>query len=265
MKAWVKIALISLGSLLLIILVVASYNSQGKTIMNRPEIIVPQNGENLFVTSDELLKRMMDDGILYGGQTFEQLNVHKIEQYIANMGEVRTVKVYTKIGADWTIQVELRRPIARIFNNVNESFYLDEEGYTLSPRELHTARVVVVNGAIPDRLNSPPVQELINNDSLKSIRKLDDIYRITNYVCKDPFLLAQVAQINYKKNGDFVLIPQVGNHTIVFGSALTEKEVSDKFKKLKTFYKHGLPYEGWNKYDKIVLKYEGQIVCKKKE
>ena len=44
-----------------------------------------------------------------------------------------------------------------------------------------------------------------------------------------------------------------------------EKEVSEKFKKLKTFYKYGLPYEGWKKYDRIILKYEGQIVCKKKK
>jgi cell division protein FtsQ len=108
------------------------------------------------------------------------------------------------------------------------------------------------------------VAELINNDSLKSIRKLDDVYRITNYVCNDPFFLAQIAQIHYNKRREFVLIPQVGDHMIVFGSALTEKEVSEKFEKLKTFYKHGLPYEGWEKYDEINLKYEGQIVCKKK-
>ncbi len=265
MKKWVKITLISLSAVLILLMVVLSYNAQGNTVMNRPEIIVPQTGENLFITSDELYKRLVDEEVLFPGQTFDQLNVDKIEKYIAGMGEIRKVRVFTKIGPDWTIKVELRQPIARIFNQFGESFYLDQEGYTLSPRSLHTARVVVVNGAIPDRLNSPPVVELINNDSLKSIRKLDDIYRITNYVCKDPFLLAQVAQIHYKKNGDFVLIPQVGGHTIVFGSALSDKEVSDKFEKLKTFYKYGLPYEGWNKYDKIVLKYEGQIVCKKKE
>lgn len=265
MRKWVKIALLGLGIILIFTLVVMTYNKQSNTIMNPPEIIVPENGENLFVTADELYKRLVDDQILFPGQTFAQLDVDRIENHIKTMGEIRSVKVFTQIGANWTIKVELRRPIARIFNNLDESFYLDSEGYTLSPRELHTARVVVVNGNIPDRLNSPPVHELINNDPLKSIRKLDDIYRITDYVCNDPFLLAQVAQIHYDKKGDFVLIPQVGGHTIVFGSALSKKEVADKFEKLKTFYKHGLPYEGWNKYDKIILKYEGQIVCKKKE
>lgn len=265
MNKWLKIALLSLGTIVLFSLVLVSYKAQGKIVMDKPEIIVPENGENLFVTADELYQRLIDDQILFPGQTFSQLDINRIEKHIESMGEIRTVKVYTSIGSSWTIKVELRQPIARIFNKYDESFYLDRDGHTLSPRELHTARVVVVNGEIPDRLNSPTVEELINNDSLKSIRKLDDIYRITNYVCNDPFLLAQVAQIHYDKYGDFVLIPQVGGHTIVFGSALSNKEVSDKFEKLKTFYKYGLPYEGWNKYDKIILKYEGQIVCKKKE
>ncbi len=264
MKSWLKIASIGIGSIVLILLLSAVYKAQGNTVMNVPNIVIPQNGENLLLTENELYQRLLDEKILYPNQTFSQLDVKNIEQSIASMGEIRKVKVYTSIGPDWSIEVELRKPIARIFNKYDETFYLDSEGHTLSTRELHTARVVVVNGEIPDRLNSPTVEEIINNDSLKSIRKLDDVYRITNYVCNDPFLLAQIAQIHLNKKGDFVLIPQVGGHKIIFGSALTEKEVSDKFEKLKIFYKHGLPYEGWNKYDEIILKYEGQTVCKKK-
>jgi cell division protein FtsQ len=180
------------------------------------------------------------------------------------MNEVKSVKVFASIGKKWTIDVELRKPIARIFNQRGESFYLDNEGHTMQPSELHTARVVVVNGFIPDRLNTENVSTIINNDSLISIRKLDDIYRITNYVCNDPLLHAQIAQIFLEKSGDFVLTPQIGGHRIVFGSANTNKEVSEKFQKLKTFYKEAIPYEGWNKYSEITLKYENQIVCKKK-
>ncbi len=260
-----KIAIVGLIAILVTITVGFVYRAQGKTVMNEPVIPVPPEGENIFLTGGELIDRLKAEGLIFPGQTFDQLDVEKIEAYITSLGEVRDARVYTKIGPDWSIHIVLRKPIARIFNKYNESFYLDSEGYTLSPGGLHTARVLVVNGEIPDRLSSPPVHELINNDSLKSIRKLDDVYRITNYVCNDPFLLAQVAQINYNKKGEFVLIPQVGGHTIVFGSALSEKEVSDKFEKLKTFYRYGLPYEGWDKYDEIVLKYDGQIVCKKKK
>jgi cell division protein FtsQ len=33
--------------------------------------------------------------------------------------------------------------------------------------------------------------------------------------------------------------------------------------RLKIFYKEGMPYEGWRKYETINLKYSGQVVCKR--
>jgi len=264
MKTWQKIALIVPSIIILIVLLAFIHKAQNETVLALPKIIIHVDGESSFLTETELQQRLESENLIYAGQTFEHLNIHAIERHIEAMPEVKKVLVYAKIGPNWLIDVELRVPIARIFNQDGETYYLDSEGYTMRPSSAHTARVVVVNGCIPDKLNSPPVPELINNDSLKSIHKLDDVYRITNYVCNDPFLRAQVAQIHLQKNGDFVLIPQVGGHTILFGTAYTEQEVSDKFKKLKVFYKHGLPFEGWNKYSEIILKYENQIIGKKK-
>lgn len=264
MKKWQKIALISLSLGALITSFTFMYKAQNETILSLPKIIVHVEGESSFLTETELKDRLQEEKLIFPGQTFEQLNIHAIERHIEAMTEVKRVCVYSKIGSNWSIDVELRVPIARIFNQNGETFYLDREGYTMHPSSAHTARVLVVNGFIPDQLNSPPVPELINNDSLKSIRKLDDVYRISTYVCNDPFLRAQIAQIHLNKKGEFVLIPQVGGHTIVFGTAYSDQEVSDKFEKLKVFYKHGMPYEGWNKYSEIILKYENQIVGKKK-
>jgi cell division protein FtsQ len=264
MKPWHKIALVSFSCIALIFLLAFMYKKQNETVLALPKIIIHVDGESSFLTETELIERLQREKLIFPGQTFEQLNINKLERFIDEMPEVKEVKAYSKIGPNWSIDVELRVPIARIFNQDGETYYLDQEGHTMHPSSAHTARVVVVNGFIPDKLNSPPVAEIINNDSLKSIRKLDDVYRLSKYVCNDPFLRAQIAQIHLRKNGEFVLTPQVGGHTIVFGTAYTEKEVSEKFDKLKVFYKHGLPYEGWNKYSEIVLKYENQIVGKKK-
>jgi cell division protein FtsQ len=112
-------------------------------------------------------------------------------------------------------------------------------------------------------MNSETVQMIINNESLKSIRVIDDIYRISNYVCNDPFLQSLIGQVYYNENHDFILIPVLGDHEIVFGKANSKKQVREKFQKLKVFYEEAIPYEGWKKYSEISLKYEGQIVCRK--
>jgi cell division protein FtsQ len=66
-----------------------------------------------------------------------------------------------------------------------------------------------------------------------------------------------------ENNGEFVLIPLVGEQKIIFGSAHSNQQVEDKFKRLKIFYEEGMPYEGWKKYSEINVKYDGQIVCRR--
>jgi cell division protein FtsQ len=262
MRIWIKRIVWVLFFVGVIVLMFRSCSMHEKRSMDKPKIIIHVKGEDAFLTEDELYDRLKRKGLIFEGQTHKTLNASKIEKHIAAMSEVKDVKVFTRIGSQWTIEVTVRKPIARIFNKYHETFYLDEDGIVVRTTGLHTARVVVVTGLIPDRITSIPVKEIINNDSLKSIRKLDDVYRISNYVCNDPELQALIGQIHLKKNGDFVLIPLVGGQLIVFGTAFTDKEVREKFEKLKIFYTKGLPYEGWEKYSEINVKYGDQIVGK---
>ena len=263
MRKWIKLVLWSLFAIGILVVLYFVEKAQQEAIVSKPDIVIHVDGENAFITQEELYERLRSKGFFAPGQKHSELDVQQIEEHIRSMSEVKEVKVFTRIGENWVIDIVMRKPIARIFNLNNETYYLDEDGYKMQISDLHTARVVVVSGNIPDRLNKENVGEIINNDSLKSIRKLDDVYRISNYVCKDPFLQSLVGQIHLKKNGDFVLIPLVGGQKIIFGSAQTDDEVKSKFEKLAIFYEEAIPYEGWNKYDEISLKYGNQIVCKR--
>jgi len=265
MKIWLKI----LGWLAflstVIFLLVKVKNVQMDTIINTPDVHITVKGENAFLTKDELLERLERKGLIFHNQKYKELNPNEIEHFINEMNEVKNSKIYTNIGGSWNIEIELRKPIARVINKFGENYYIDEEGNKMPLSDLHTAHTLIVTGEISDRLNSENFNDIINNDTLKSIRKLDDIYFISNYVCNDQLFHSLIGQIHRKPNGDFVLIPKVGGQKIVFGSALSKTEVEEKFKKLKVFYKEAIPYEGWNKYDEFILKYANQIVCKKKE
>lgn len=265
MKKWVKI---TLWSLFFIGLVLLGYSINQKLKTQQvidPEIIIHVEGENAFITNFELLDSLKFHRFIYEGQSREELSPEKIEDYITQISQVKSVEVFYSLSGKWTIEVDTRNPIARIFNKYDESYYLDDEGNTFKKARKHVARVLVFTGDIYDRERSVPVTEIINNDSLISIRKLDDIYRISNYVCNDPLFRSLIGQVHLKKNGDFVLVPLVGDQKIVFGSAHSEKEVEGKFQKLRIFYEEAIPYEGWNTYTEISLKYDDQIVCKKKE
>jgi cell division protein FtsQ len=263
MKKVFKIIFWVLFAVGLILIVFFSSKENNNTVAKKPDISIHVEGENAFLTESELLDRLIYKRLYQKNMKVNVVNVKKIEAAIIKMEEVKKVRVYKNIGNSWNIDVELRNPIARIFTLSQKAYYLDDEGFTMGRSTLHTAHVLVFSGFITENMEKASVKEIINNDSLKSIQKLDDIYRISNYVCKDSLLNALIGQVYLEKNGDFILIPLVGKQTILFGSANSDEVVADKFNRLKVFYKEGMPHEGWEKYNTIIVKYEGQIVCRK--
>jgi len=263
MKKVFKIIFWVLFAVGLILIVFFASKENNNTVAKKPDISIHVEGENAFLTESELLDRLIYKRLYQKNMKVNFVNVKKIEAAIIKMEEVKKVRVYKNIGNSWNIDVELRNPIARIFTLSQKAYYLDDEGFTMGRSSLHTAHVLVFSGFIIENMEKASVKEIINNDSLKSIRKLDDIYRISNYVCRDSLLNALIGQVYLEKNGDFILIPLVGKQTILFGSANSDEVVADKFNRLKVFYKEGMPHEGWEKYNTIIVKYEGQIVCRK--
>lgn len=238
--------------------------SHEERVMNFPEIVLETPQDNVFLSSEDVKGRLIKKGIKIESIQRKELNTGYIEQVLVEMPEIEEAKVYASLSGEWTISGKIRRPIARIFNTRGESYYLDDKGKKMPLSPIYTARVIPVTGKVRDKLYDPDINEIINNDSLKSISLLPQIYAITNYVCNDAFLHAQITQIHIEENGDFVLIPRVGMQQIVFGKIDDEAVIKERFDKLKIFYHEAMPFAGWGKYETINLKFKKQIVCTKR-
>lgn len=264
MKKWIKIASWCIFVIASVYLTTSSIQKSDEQLIKKPIITVHVSDNNPFVTSEEIEERLRNKHLIYDGNKQDSVDINAIEKFIHSISQVKDVEVFEQLDGNLNIDITLRQPVARIFNKNNESYYLDKDGNTMSTTHLHTARVLIFSGEINDKAFEYSTSEIINNDSLKSIKRLDDIYRISKYVCNDPFLRALIGQVYVEKNGDLILTPIVGDQKIVFGTALNDYQVKVKFEKLKTFYTEAMPYEGWNTYKEICLKYKDQIVCKKK-
>ena len=116
--------------------------------------------------------------------------------------------------------------------------------------EKFTARVVLVSG--------PYVRKLLQQKSLITTDEGAKLLHLINTIREDEFWNAQVAQLDIDNKGKITFLPQIGEERIEFGTP-DEEEV--KLKKLKIFYKEVLPRTGWNKFKRVNLEYEGQIVA----
>ena len=218
-------------------------------MLQAPEIdLEVQNGVPL-ITEAELLRVLKTNRLYRDGIKKSELNILKIEHFLDSLNEIESADVFLALGDRWTIKVKTKLPVARIVMNRGDDFYIDNRQKLMRLSPYSKPKILVFTG-----------METV----FKNRFKLDQIYRISSYVCNDAFYDAQVVQVHYDSEDGFILIPRVGEHKIIFGSADSEEQVKQKFEKLTTFYEDVIPYEGWSKYKSINLKFENQIVAKKK-
>jgi hypothetical protein len=91
------------------------------------------------------------------GKTLSELDLGAIHKAVTSSSSVREAHVYTTVDGRCVIQVKQRMPIARIFNRMGASYYLDEEGYTMELSNLATTKLPVFTGEIPDGIRAESV------------------------------------------------------------------------------------------------------------
>ena len=74
----------------------------------------------------------------------------------------------------------------------------------------------------------------------------------------DDFWMAQIEQVDYTAQKQFVMYPKIGDHAIILGDG---NDLESKFRKLFIFYKEVLAKSGWDKYSTINVQFKGQVVA----
>jgi cell division protein FtsQ len=138
-----------------------------------------------------------------------------------------------------------------MFTINGQSFYIDITGARLPLSDKQSARLPVFTGFPSDKTKLKKADSIL----LQQAKDLAD------YILKDPFWMAQVAQIDITGARNFEIVPTVGNHIIEFGDGTDPEK---KFARLMLFYKQVLSKVGMNRYEKINIQYNKQVIGIKK-
>lgn len=232
-----------------------------KTTARDLEIVIDYGDAVPLITQNEVREIIIHHFDTLKGRRIKEIDLARMEETLSEIDLVRRADVCVSIQGDLEVRILQRRPILRVINARGESFYLDETGRTVSHSIRHPVRLPVASGHIPQ---SPGDTILLteepNSAAEDALHELRMLYRMAQYIDRDPFLTRQIDQIYVSGNGDLELIPKLGRHVILFGKAV---KMEQKFYKLKAFYRKGIPGSGWHAYSRINLKYENQVVCSK--
>ncbi|MGB3948632.1 MAG: hypothetical protein WBM13_11660 [Bacteroidia bacterium] len=268
MKKFKKIAIITIWCLLATGLLVSMgfvNKEQDSLLCKSLDIKVNQDADLYFLNKMDIAQLIHDRGDSIINQRKANVNIVAIQKALKSHENIAQANVYVTIDGKVKVEVKQRRPLMRIVNMNQDSYYVDDEGKLMPLSDKYTAKVIIANGFINEpyaRNYKFSAKEIAKDEKRAKASMLDDLYSMALYIDANPFWKAQVQQIYINENNDMELVPLAGNQRIIFGDTTA---MNEKFNKLLVFYQEGLNTTGWwNKYSTINLKFKNQIVCTKK-
>ena len=224
---------------------------QNEKVCEKVSINIDNEYNNYFIGDKEVKDLLTREGERkIEGISNKNIDLKNLEKRIESHKFVEDADVYRGLDGNIHVQVKQNRPIARILHaNSDKDVYLDDEGNVLPLSERFTARVIPITRAGNSHaLNTAFFQDSVGQSYLSLLQFID----------QDAFWKAQLAQMHIDAKGKVSFQPQVGDQTIEFG---TPSDVERKFKKLMIVYKHVLPQMGWDRYKRINIEFNDQIIC----
>jgi cell division protein FtsQ len=214
------------------------------------EIKLENMSENHFLDEADIADLMDLDNENIKGARIDKLNFKAIERKIKLDPYVKDAELYSDLKGNITVKAKLRRPVARIMRNDGPDGYIAEDGTIMPVSDKYSTRVILLSGSF--------VRQLLKQQNMFDSEEGKQLMAILDVIGEDDFLNAQITELDMDSKGRITFIPQVGDERIEFGKP---ENLEVKFSKLRIFYKEIIPRVGWNKYKRVNLEYDGQIVA----
>lgn len=231
---------IKMIALLILVVFLYAFSSEKNKVRNVSAPVINFKGDNnLFLTHENVSKLLIVNTESIKNKPKESLDLNVLESALNSNQTIKSAQVYVSVDGLLTVDIEQKKPIARV--RTNASFYIDDQGDYMPLSSNYSARVPLVTGIV-DKTD------------------LSNIFKIAKKVQEDEFLKKHVIEIQQTENHRFVLKLRQSNFTIQIGDL---KSLDKKIMNLKAFYNKALKEKSLDNYTNVNLQFDSQVVCTK--
>ncbi|MEW4923701.1 hypothetical protein [Algibacter sp. 2305UL17-15] len=228
-----------LGLLLFVVVLYAFTSVKNKAReISKPNISF-LGDNNLFITHEAVSKLLIQNQGSVKKMPKETLDLNELESALKSNPMIKSAEVYVAVNGTLNAEIKQKRPVARV--STNASYYIDDKGNFMPLSSNYTARVPLVTGYVEK-----------NN--------LQHLFKVARKIETDDFLKQHVVEIHQSENGGIALKLRQCSFTVNLGSL---KLLDKKINNLKAFYKKSLKEKTLDKYSKVNLQFDNQVVCTK--
>ncbi len=218
------------------------------TTCNSIEVIFSKN-DQIQIDRQEIIRLVKSSDAKLIGKQLTKINTDHIEKDIEKHQAVYKAEVYTITAKDTAsyygilgVKVKHREPVVRIMSS-SGSYYLDRYGEKIPVSVNYSANVLVVTGDFSEEYAR------------------EKLLPFVLFIENDNFWKAQTEQVHVENKEEIILTPLVGDHLIDIGSV---EDHEKKLRNMKEFYEQVLARNNWNKYKRISVKYNNQVIAKRR-
>jgi cell division protein FtsQ len=233
-------------------LLIAAMEARSSKPCKNVNISIIAGANAMFVDKREVRNVLDFIGGKLVGKSMKEFDLSKMEDSLESNPWVSSAELYFDNNRVLHVKVEEREPIARVFTAKGNSFYIDTTLTRLPLSEKFTPRLPVFTGFPSEKTKWK------GSDSIL----LNQMKDISLFLAADSFWMAQIDQIDINPQKQFVMVPKVGEHTILFGDG---EDAAKKFRKLYAFYDEVMSKTGWNQYSTVHVGFKGQVVGTRKD
>jgi cell division protein FtsQ len=232
----------------LLVLLGAAIRSRNNKACKGYRIDILNPVSQLFIDKKEIGELLAGAGAgKWQGKPILSFDLRHMESTLEKNVWIKDAELFFDNNEILRVNVTEREPVARIFTADGNSFYIDSSGVQLPLSPRLTAKLPVFTG-----YPSPKIR-LQGADSALTAQ----IRKLSTYIRKDPFWMAQIVQVDITPSRTFEMVPMIGDHLIEFGDG---RDYEQKFHRLMVFYKEVLSRTGFGKYSRIDVQYVGEVI-----
>jgi cell division protein FtsQ len=244
-RRWSNTGWLALAALTLVLLG-AGVHKKNHKVCQGIEVKFNGDGNNFFIDQKGVASVLKANGGIKG-LPIDQINLRQLEDRLKKDRWIEDAQLFFDNKQVLQVLIEEKEPVARIFTAAGSSYYIDSSCRRLPLSDKLSARIPMFTNFPSDRLTlSRPDSEL-----LASVKEL------AMFIQADELWKAQVAQIDITPKG-FEMIPTVGSHVVALGKG---GDYQQKFDRLFSFYKQVWTKVGFERYEKIDVQFNGQVVA----
>lgn len=203
------------------------------------------SGARRFVSPGELARELDNLPSKAKGIALANINTQDIRRRLLDLDKIEDASVMRYTDGSIRIKVTPIVPVLRVFDG-NDSYYVNRAGKRVKASARYHKNVPLIQGHF---------------DAADTTFTPLSLMPLVNYISSDSIWNAYIGMIKVKSPTDILLIPNIREHVINLGSL---DRLEDKMDRLRTFYTKVLVKQGWEKYDTLTLKWNGQLVASKR-